>query len=242
VRLASEDAWAADGPAFGEVAMQPLRHSYTNDTRGDGRVVVKRYEGPDAAVRRDCERQMLRKLGGILPLPALVDAEAVDQLRMEFVPGVHGQELIEAGMAGPVLRACGRMLRRVHEVDVAELFPAQSLPAGAVLVHGDYGPNNMLLDSTTFAVTAVLDWEWAHPGAAIEDLAWCEWIVRMHHRPHVQALDGFFDAYGWRPAWDQRQAAMVARCQQLLDMCRRWSPDAVRVWQDRVAVTAGWVE
>jgi hypothetical protein len=32
--------------------MQPLRHGYTNDTRGDGTVVVKRYAGPgDAGAR-----------------------------------------------------------------------------------------------------------------------------------------------------------------------------------------------
>jgi hypothetical protein len=23
----------------------------------------------------------------------------------------------------------------------------------------------------------VLDWEWAHRGEPVEDLAWCEWIV-----------------------------------------------------------------
>src|SRR6266540_3608671 len=53
-------------------AMQPLRHSYTNDTRGDGRVVVKRYEGPDAPVRRSRERAMLARLQGLLPVPALL--------------------------------------------------------------------------------------------------------------------------------------------------------------------------
>lgn len=58
----------------------------------------------------------------------------------------------------------------------------------------------MLFDPTTFGVTAVLDWEWTHPGEPVEDLAWCEWIIRMHHPSQVNALDGFFDAYGHRPS------------------------------------------
>jgi aminoglycoside phosphotransferase (APT) family kinase protein len=33
-----------------------------------------------------------------------------------------------------------------------------------VLVHGDYGPNNALLDSDASAVTAVLDREWGASG------------------------------------------------------------------------------
>jgi aminoglycoside phosphotransferase (APT) family kinase protein len=33
----------------------------------------------------------------------------------------------------------------------------------------------------------VVDWEFAHLGDPVEDLAWCEWIVRMHHPEHVDA-------------------------------------------------------
>lgn len=84
--------------------------------------------------------------------------------------------------------------------------------------------------------------EWAHRGQPVEDLAWCEWIIRMHHGAHVGALDQFFDAYGLRPSWDQRRAAMLAQCERLLDLCRRWNVDAVRRWQHRLAVTAGWIE
>lgn len=222
--------------------MQPLRHGYTNDTRGDGRVVVKRYAGPDALARQDRERLVLGRLPGLVPVPALLDGAADGELRMAFVAGVQGQELIDAGLAAPVLRACGQALRRIHEVDLRRVLPAQPHPAGAVLVHGDYGPNNVLLDPETFAVTAVLDWEWAHPGDRVEDLAWAEWIVRMHHSPHVGALDGLFTAYGWRPSWRERQGAMVSRCRRLLEMCRRWDAGAVRLWEHRTEVTAGWVE
>jgi aminoglycoside phosphotransferase (APT) family kinase protein len=153
------------------MTMRSLRHGYTNDTRGDGRVVVKRYRGPGAEARRDRERLMLARLAGRVPVPPPVDGHTGDELRMAFVAGVQGQELIEAGLGDPVLRACGRVLRRVHDLDLAELLPDHPRPAGAVLVHGDFGPNNVLLDPDGYAVTAIVDWELAHPGDAVEDLA-----------------------------------------------------------------------
>lgn len=216
--------------------MQPLPHGYTNDTQGDGAVVVKQYQGPDAAERRLREYAILERLRGRLPVPPLL-GEHDGGLRMGFVSGVQGQELIDAGFARPVLRAGGEVLREIH----AEAFPDAP---GTVLVHGDFGPNNLLLDPATFTVSAVLDWELAHPGDAVEDLAWCEWIVRMHHADQVAALDEFFDGYGHRPPWAERQAAMVAQCRMLLDMCRRWpgGGDAVRMWGHRLAVTAAWTE
>ena len=132
--------------------MKPLPHSYTNDTRSDSEVVVKRFEGPDAAIRRLREYTVLDILKGRLPVPRLRDSDD-GSVRMEFVAGMHGQELIEAGHAAPVLRACGEMLRRVHDIDVAEVFPVPR-EQNAVLVHGDYGPNNMLFDPGAFTVTA----------------------------------------------------------------------------------------
>jgi aminoglycoside phosphotransferase (APT) family kinase protein len=221
-----------------------MRHSYTNDTRGDGSVVVKRYEGPDAAERRRREHAMLVRLRGRIPVPPVLNGLENDDLRMGFVDGVHGQELIDAGLAAQALRACGEMLRRIHAIDPAGVFPGESHPPGAVLVHGDYGPNNVLLDPAGLAITAVLDWEWAHPGRAVEDVAWCEWIVRMHHSAHVDALDGFFDAYGHRPAWAARREAMLAQCRLMIDLCQRWAPggEGVRQWQHRLAVSAAWTD
>ena len=101
-------------------------------------------------------------------------------------------------------------LRHIHAIDVTTVFDHEPAPLGTVLVHGDYGPNNILLDPDTLAVTAVLDWAWAHPGDPLEDRAWCEWIVRSYHVEHVDALEGFFTAYGSRPAWPVRHRQMVA--------------------------------
>jgi len=147
------------------------------------------------------------------------------EVALGFVGGAHGQDLMDAGWA-------------------AEVLPGSRVEAGEVLVHGDFGPNNLLFDLKTSEVVAVLDWEWAHVGQRIEDLAWCEWIVRMHHPKQVGALDSFFTGYGARPAWAERQGAMLARCQQLIEVCGRWAPqgDGVRPWQNRATVAAGWAE
>jgi aminoglycoside phosphotransferase (APT) family kinase protein len=209
--------------------MQPLRHGYTNDTRGDGAVVVKRFTGPDAPARWATERDMLELLAGRLPVPALLSAPT-GELHLAHVPGVHGQELIDAGHAGPVLRSCGAMLRRLAATDVT---------------HGDYGPNNILFDPGSHEITGILDWEWARPGRdAVEDLSWCEWIVRMHHPGEAGALDELFAGYGDRPPWPQRQAAMLVKCRRMLALRRTLGitdPGYAR-WQQAITTTAGWTE
>ena len=236
-----------------------MRHGYTNRTVADAAHVEKTYQGPDASRRLARERDALSALRGLLPVP-VVDAVRADGLILRFLPGDHGQDLIERGHARDVLRACGSVLRRLHELPVSEdLFgppdqPGQilmhgvlvhSIPVHGVLVHGDFGPNNVLLDPATFAVTGVLDWEFAHFGAPVEDLAWCEWIVRAHHPAHRDALGEFFSGYGAAvPGWAERQAAMVDRCAQLEEFCRAWDPlgPGVQLWRERAAAAARWHE
>ncbi|WP_205650231.1 phosphotransferase family protein [Actinoplanes solisilvae] len=217
--------------------MRPLRHGYTNDTRGDGNVVVKRYRGGrDDALRRGTELGVLERLPVGLPVPQVLGAPE-GALRMRQLPGMHGQDLIDQGLQRPVLRACGELLRRLQQVDVSQVFPDAGTGTGWVVVHGDYGPNNMLFDQDTFRVTGLLDWEWAHPGDPIEDLAWCEWIVRRHHPGAARALDELFTGYGVRPSWARRQEAMVAKCEWFVQRSV-----ARRAWQDHLALTLSWTE
>jgi hypothetical protein len=245
--------------------MRPLPHGYTNDTSGDGTVVIKRYAGPDAEVRRELERGVLIRLKGLLPVPPVLDAPGAAgalsrrELALGFVHGAHGQDLMDAGRAAEVLLGSGRVLARIHDLDVTEILPGSPAASGEVLIHGDFGPQNLLFGleaveaveavetaetSGSLAVVAVLDWEWAHVGQRIEDLAWCEWIVRMHHPDQVGALGAFFAGYGAHPAWAERHAAMLTRCRRLIDFCEGWVPDGdgVAHWRRRLAVTAGWAE
>ncbi|BCJ46138.1 hypothetical protein GCM10010168_50870 [Actinoplanes ianthinogenes] len=205
-----------------------MKHGYTNDTRSDGDVVIKRFQGPDADLRRATESRALARMAAAgVPVPALVAAPP-GELWTRLVPGAHGQDLIDAGHAAAVLSSCGRTLAHIRAV------------AGGV--HGDYGPNNMLFDPVTFATTAVLDWEWAHDGDPIEDLAWCEWIVRMHHPDAAGELDALFAGYGRRPAWAARHAAMLAKCHSMLALARASGPESPNVhrWQQRIELTASW--
>ena len=212
--------------------MQPLPHGYTNDTRGDGTTVIKRYHGPQWQSRLATEHATLSMLDGRWQAPRVYAAGA-DFLEMEQRPGVHGQELVEAGHAEQVLRSCGATLRRIQQ-GTAE--------GGTVLVHGDFGPNNTLFDPVSFATTAVLDWEWSRRGAAVADLAWCEWIIRMHHPESVGALSALFAGYGSRPPWTQRQRAAADKCREMLALVRPAGATGADRWRRFLALTESWTE
>lgn len=218
-----------------------MPHGYSNHTVRSGAVVTKSYQGQDAERRCAREAAALVALAGKLPVPPLLGRSA-RSISAGFMPGVHGQDLVAAGLAPAVLRACGLMLRRVQAIDPGMI--AGDAGAGAVLVHGDYGPNNLLLDPSGQQVTAIVDWEWAHAGEPVEDLAWCEWIMRMHHPDQVASLGELFDGYGYQPTWAARHQAMVRRCRYYFVLTELDEPggDVAVRWQDRLSITQGWHE
>lgn len=218
-----------------------MRHGYTNDTQQRGDVVVKTYDGPRAEHRQQSEVHALHMLAGWYPVAPIADI-GEGWMSTSLVGGRHGQELIDDGRARPVLAACGRALAALHCL-APGLLDAQP-PVGAVIQHGDFGPNNILLDAQTCEVTAVLDWEFCTLGDPITDIAWCEWIVRMHHPDAVDALEDFFHAYGQRPSWVKRQDEMLRRCAWFEEFTREWNPNGpgVVLWQERARTTQNWRE
>lgn len=214
--------------------MHRLRHGYTNRTVGNGTSVRKTFTGHDAEYRLGRELAALTRLRDSVPLPPVLGVTGLT-LELGYVSGDHGQDLLAAGHGALVLAACGRVLRRIHDVSRDS--------AGRVLVHGDFGPDNVLLAGR--AVVAVLDWEFAHLGDPVEDLAWCEWLVRTHHPEQADALTEFFTAYGLPiPSWPERHRAMLDHCHELADFCALADPSGtgVALWHDRALVTATWTE
>jgi aminoglycoside phosphotransferase len=218
-----------------------LRHGYTNRTRRlTAGVVEKRYDGADAGDRSRCEYRCLTSLSDRLPVPQVIGWDASSSvLTLVEMPGTHGQDMLETGRGREVLRLLGSLLRDLQEIDPASV-PA--LPGrGAVIVHGDFGPQNVLIDDGR--IRALLDWEFAHVGRSIEDLAWAEWIVRMHHPRNTDDLPELFRAAPLVPRWNDRHEAMVTRCRELLRTAERaGSPDGISLWQQQLRLTEGWTE
>lgn len=221
--------------------MEAMPHGYTNSSATDGHVVVKTYLGPDRAARQAREERALRALAGVLPVPTLLSSVS-GVGTTAYVEGIPGQAAIAAGNAAQVLSACGRLL-----ADVQSVAPSRVLDhvngAGAVLVHNDFGPNNIVMDRTLTEVRLLCDWEWVTSGSGLTDLAWAEFIVRYHHPESVAALAALFDGFGNQPAWGERQAAMAARAAAHRGFVRRWhGNEAAQTWDARLRTIASWHE
>jgi tRNA A-37 threonylcarbamoyl transferase component Bud32 len=221
---------------------QRLRHGYTNATTTDGRRVVKRYVGPDAVERQQREVSALTSLAGRLPVPPLLEHQD-GQITMGFVAGLPGQELLTTA-PDAVLHTVGRTARQLQQIDVESGASFSADRPDAVLVHGDFGPHNMIFEASTAEPTAIVDWELTDVGDPIEDIAWAEWVVRFHHADLVHALPALFDGYQAQPPWPRRQAAMLAKC-RALDLVQRLRIDndaEAGLWQRRIDTTAAFRE
>lgn len=140
--------------------------------------VMERIEGGEAAGPMDpaaygthkdaIGRQFFTHLGTIhaaraseSPLAEVVDMPAADQCwsrELEYWAGVIAKDRMAPE---PIAEATARWLRRNPPP------PAQRV----TIVHGDYRNGNVLHDGAG-RIVAVLDWEMAHLGDPLEDLAW----------------------------------------------------------------------
>jgi tRNA A-37 threonylcarbamoyl transferase component Bud32 len=217
-----------------------LPHGYTNFTALKGQLVEKSYTGQDGMERQQRELLALSHLKEVLPVPIVADEDSPPGvIRTYYIAGEHGQDLIERGQAELVLGLCGQLLRRLQQVPV-EIMAGQLPGEGEVIVHGDFGPQNMLFLVEEKAVAALLDWEWVHLGNRLEDLAWAEWIIRMHHPTQAQSkiLAVLFEGYGERPAWDLRQQVMLQSCRFHLEgAIIRQDHSLIELWQNRLEQT-----
>jgi Ser/Thr protein kinase RdoA (MazF antagonist) len=218
---------------------EPLPHGYTNAVSVRGDLVTKRYRGVDALERQRREEVALRALAGRLPVATIVESRP-GALVLARVAGRHGQDRIDRGQAEAVLFGLGRLLRDVQAIRPDFL---DGLDGSGVLVHHDFGANNVLFAEHDDSIVLLADWEWSTVGSPIVDLAWAEFIVRMHHPRHRHCLPALFDGYGERPAWSERQAAMARRATTLETWVRAHKgPDAASNCQRRSRAIEQWRE
>ncbi|NYH92877.1 phosphotransferase [Actinopolymorpha rutila] len=180
----------------------------------------------DAFDRRRNEFAALRSVQHVVPVPQVLPTADPASIRMTFVPGILGQEWV--AQDGPdrnlrhtrLMQQCGIVLRGLH--DLGSDAPVEGVPGeGPVLVHGDFAPYNLIVDAETGELQAVIDWELAHRGSPVEDLAWLEWNMRIWYSPDDQVLEALYEAYGSLPAWRDRHQAMIDRCRPPLEASRR---------------------
>jgi hypothetical protein len=219
------------------LAREPLPHAYTNEVTALGDLVTKAYRGPGAVQRQRREELALRRLADRLPVATIVDSRP-GALVLRRVAGRHGQERIDGGDGAAVLFGLGRLLREVQAVRPGFL---DEFDGTGVLVHQDFGPNNVLFAEHGETIALLADWEWSTVGSPVTDLAWAEFIVRMHHPDHQQCLEALFAGYGSRPPWPERQAAMAQRADTVAAWVRSYrGAAAATTWEARARRIGRW--
>ena len=219
--------------------MARLRHGYTNHCRQVEHHIEKTYLGRHRFENARRELACLSSLGDHLPVATVMEADlAIPQLTLGVLPGEHGQDLIDGGHAHVVLHLAGATLEELRRLPVWDVPDLDG--DGPVIVHGDFGPQNLLFDLHDNRITGVLDWEFAHRGDPLEDLAWAEWIVRMHHPRTADALDSLFVGARWKPPWRDRHDEMLRRVRIHLAEAERTG--SASPWRRRLDATERWSE
>lgn len=194
------------GPIEG-TAWRPGRSG--NSVSWDGSAVVKRHaSGPLAGLR---EIAVLSRLAD-LPVPHVRPGTRAGALRLGYVAGVPATAAIDAGLGSRVLRAMGKVLRSVQRVDCARFGVATGT---GVVIHGDFAPYNVLVTEDGTEIRAIVDWEAAHVGDPLVDLAWCEWQCQRLFPRHGYALPHLFAGFGGSPSRDALGAALRTRMSEL---------------------------
>jgi len=218
---------------------ESVPHAYTNLVTARGRRVTKTYRGADGVKRQRREALAVRSLIGLLPVASIVESQP-GVVVFDRISGRHGQDLIATGQGQAVMFCLGRLLREIQAI--APTFYDEFKGTG-VLVHGDFGPNNVLFADNADEIVLLADWEWSTVGAPLTDLAWTEFILRMHHPDDLQCLPDLFDGYGERPPWSERQTAMAERAASLEAWIRTWKgAEAASTWDYRSRCITQWDE
>ncbi|KRC62670.1 hypothetical protein ASE14_02250 [Agromyces sp. Root81] len=173
------------------------------------------------------------RTGGIVEVP---EPRGSDHRGREVLSYLSGSMLDRADPAvrwSPgVLEQAGRLLRRIHDVDLA--FDAESAvwrsPAHEpveVICHNDFAPYNLLVDGDR--LVGVIDFDMASPGPRIWDLAYLAYrlapfaedaegfdeLEASGGEPRMARLDRLISSYG---VPYEASAVLAAAVERLLDL------------------------
>jgi aminoglycoside phosphotransferase (APT) family kinase protein len=162
---------------------------------GNGRVLRRYRDARSAAkVAREADVMRFARAHGV-PAPEVFDVSGRDILMERAV----GPTMLDAlgrrlWTAGSQARLLARLHAQVHAVAAPDWLPAPfgGDGAGAVLLHLDLHPQNVILTS---GGPLIIDWEGARRGPAAADVAMTWVIVAFSRVPGSRAK-----AAAWRPA------------------------------------------
>ena len=133
----------------------------------------------------------------------------------DILADLHQQELPDAPEGNPAETALAPYIARVAAMEdevAAELrlglwWLRENIPAssGRAVVHGDYRPANILIHDGQ--VSAVLDWEFAHPGDPAEDIGW--YLADVYRRQHF--IPGQFEPADFLARYEARRGVTLDR-------------------------------
>lgn len=216
--LAGPPAWAA----FERLPGAPAYDACGEDLSDASFAAVARQMG--ALVRRMAELDP-----AAFDLPRLwVDSDALTRASNGWLADLE-----------PYLSAAD--LSATHEI-IATL-PRLFADRPAVVCHGDFGPQNVLVVGER--LTGLLDLEDARMGDPLLDIAWWAWLVRAHTPvAFSRTWRGFLDAAGvdrGEAAFDERLIAIIVlRLLETADAFRRSAPEKHASWAQRLSSTLEW--
>ena len=211
-----------------------LPYGYTNKTHCEEGVVIKTYSGANANERYATELEIYQLLQGMPFMPELIEYDKVRlSILSRYVNNRHAQDLLED--YGPeVLFAIGKLLRDLQDVQIESINGIRRFGSD-VLAHGDFGPQNVLVARDSFEIVGLVDWEWAHFGDKFEDIAWAEWLIRMHYKAKRHMIDALYDGFGEMPVWETRHTFMIRKCEAILAFAKDdRNEQSIAMWDERI--------
>lgn len=142
------------------------------------------------------------------------------------------------------------IMKSVVAVDGLEFIPSEiksmakevlSIPdyEGQTLIHGDYGPHNVMLRNDSMFI---LDWEWAGWGNPMFDVAWVVWFVHLHY-PHMAKelsevfLGSYTELTNVEVTHDLIRAYSTSKVIQIMNRIKKAHPNVQKEWLRRLEWT-----